>query len=408
VKKEIWRYKLALLTFFALCSISFSEGAPSNALSNQVAGQVAGSRDSQSCRVCHQEIFDAFIQTPHFKTSARAGAASITAEGDGAFSDGRNMLLTRTAGVFFKMDRDGADFYQTAIDASSHRSRTERFDIVIGSGRRGQSYLYWKDGLLFQLPVSYLTGIKQWINSPGYVDGQINFERVITPRCMECHSESFKLELPGGEPRYSTDYELGFNCAKCHGDGARHAAYQSAHLTEKVGKYILDPARFPRDRQLDNCALCHSGAWAPKKAPFSYKPGQRLDEYAPAGAGAADPSADVHGNQVALLRQSKCFRSSPAMSCSACHNVHRQERDLVQFATKCLSCHQTGQCKVAAKAGSRMMNYCIDCHMPSRRSSLIRIDTQGKQFAPEFRSHAIGVYRDVAEATIHMIQGKQD
>ena len=367
-------------------------------------------RGVESCRVCHQAIFDTFIQTAHFRTSARAGASSIKGEGNskGAFSDERNILRTRTVGVFFKMERRGEDFYQTAVDSSENRSRTERFDIVIGSGRKGQSYLYWKDGLLFQLPVSYLTGIEEWINSPGYVDGQINFERVIQPRCLECHSASFKLELTGGKPRYSSDYELGVNCAKCHGDGDQHVTYQSAHPVEKEGKYILNPARFLRDRQLDNCALCHSGAWDPKKPPFSYQPGQRLDEYAPAGAGDANSGADVHGNQIALLRQSKCFRASPAMSCSTCHNVHQQERDLVQLAQKCLACHQTGQCKFAAKVGPQIMNYCIDCHMPNRKSNLIRINTPAKQFAPEYRSHAIGVYGQVAEATLHMIQGKHD
>jgi len=370
------------------------------------------SRGVESCRVCHQAIFDTFIQTAHFKTSARAGDSSITAEGKGKFSDGRNVLRTRTAEVYFKMERRGADYYQTAIeaavDASKNRSRTERFDIVIGSGRKGQSYLYWKTGLLFQLPVSYLVGIEEWINSPGYVDGQINFERVIQPRCLECHSASFKLEMAGGRPQYSSDYELGVTCAKCHGEGEQHVAYQSAHPTEKEGKHILNPARFPRDRQLDNCALCHSGAWDPKKPPFSYQPGQRLDEYAPSGAGEADPAADVHGNQIALLRQSKCFRASPAMSCSTCHDVHQRERDLVQLAQKCLSCHQTGQCKVAAKLGPRMMNYCVDCHMPNRKSNLIRINAPVKQFAPEYRSHAIGVYRQVAEATLQTIQGKRD
>src|SRR5262249_24657652 len=362
------------------------------------------SRGVESCRVCHQKIFGAFIRTAHFKTSARADGSSIK----GDFPDGRNILRTRTAEVYFKMERRGADFFQTAVDTSKNRSRTERFDIVIGSGRKGQSYLYWKTGLLFQLPVSYLVGIEEWINSPGYVDGQINFERVIQPRCLECHSASFKLEMAGGRPQYSSDYELGVTCAKCHGEGEQHVAYQSAHPTEKEGKHILNPARFPRDRQLDNCALCHSGAWDPKKLPFSYQPGQRLDEYAPSGAGEADPAADVHGNQIALLRQSKCFRASPAMSCSTCHDVHQQERDLVQLAQKCLSCHQTGQCKVAAGLGPRMMNYCVDCHMPNRKSNLIRINAPGKQFAPEYRSHAIGVYRQIAGATLQTIQGKHD
>jgi hypothetical protein len=361
-------------------------------------------RGVQSCRACHQAIFDSFTQTAHIKTSARAGVSSIAGEGKGDFSTGRNILHTHTPGVLFIMERRGADFYQTAIDAPGNRSRSERFDIVIGSGRKGQSYLFWKDALLFQLPVSYLAGIDQWINSPGYVDGQINFVRVIQPRCLECHSASFRLELANGKPRYASDYELGITCAKCHGEGDQHIAYQSAHPAEKEGKQILNPARFPRDRQLDNCALCHSGAWDPKKPPFSYQPGQRLEEYAPAAAGEADPAADVHGNQIALLRQSKCFRASPAMSCSTCHNVHQQERDLAQLAQKCLSCHQAGQCKVAAKIGPQMMNYCVDCHMPNRKSNLIRISTPSNQFAPEYRSHAIGVYRQVSEAALQKIQ----
>src|SRR5262245_34120748 len=140
-------------------------------------GQNVFPRSLESCRTCHQAIVDSFVQTAHSKTSARAGASSIIGEGKGAFSSEQNLLRTRTEGVYFRMERRGADFYQNAVDASKNRSRTERFEIAIGSGRKGQSYLFWKDGLLFQLPASYLTGIEKWINSPGYVDGQINFER---------------------------------------------------------------------------------------------------------------------------------------------------------------------------------------------------------------------------------------
>src|SRR5215475_13246595 len=82
-------------------------------------------RGVESCRVCHQAIFDTFIRTAHFRTSSRAGASSIVGEGmgngKGAFSDGRNILRTRTAGVFFKMERRGEDFYQTAVDSSENR-----------------------------------------------------------------------------------------------------------------------------------------------------------------------------------------------------------------------------------------------------------------------------------------------
>ena len=59
----------------------------------------------------------------------------------------------------------------TAVDSLRALTRTEALEMVIGSGRKGQSYLYWYHGLLFELPVSYLTAANQWINSPGDQDG---------------------------------------------------------------------------------------------------------------------------------------------------------------------------------------------------------------------------------------------
>jgi len=92
---------------------------------------------------------------------------------------------------------EGEDaFYQTAYQSteSGVKSRTERIALVIESGRKGQSYLYWKNGLLFQLPVSFLVERGGWTNSPGYADGEVNFDRLIPPRCLEYHATSFKIE----------------------------------------------------------------------------------------------------------------------------------------------------------------------------------------------------------------------
>jgi phage FluMu protein Com len=124
-------------------------------------------------------------------------------------------------------------------------------------------------------------------------------------------------------------------------------------IPEKTtGKYILNPAEFPRERKLDNCALCHSGMREPKRLSFSYKPGDKLEDFLKPASSDINPASDVHGNQVGLLELSKCFRSSPTMSCSTCHNVHQEERDLTKLAQKCLRCHRVNQCKQARKAGS--------------------------------------------------------
>src|SRR5450631_2085737 len=135
------------------------------------------SHEIASCRTCHEKIVDSFMETAHFRTSSLPYSHAIK----GSFSEGQNVLRTRSEGTYFRMERrvsQGEDaFYQTAYQSTKAgvTSRTEQIDLVIGSGRKGQSYLYWKNGLLFQLPVSFLVERGGWANSPGYVDGEVNF-----------------------------------------------------------------------------------------------------------------------------------------------------------------------------------------------------------------------------------------
>jgi hypothetical protein len=68
---------------------------------------------------------------------------------------------------------------------------------VIGSGEKRQTYLYWRDDQLFQLPAGYSTVFDRSINSPGYKDGVADFGRGIIPRCLECHATYFQPAFPG-------------------------------------------------------------------------------------------------------------------------------------------------------------------------------------------------------------------
>src|SRR5947208_5005475 len=374
---------------FALLVSTLGGGTPPHPATNAAP-------EIRTCQPCHQRVVASFVRTAHFRTSAEASAQSVKAR----FGEGHDVLRTGAAGVYFHMERRNGVFYQTGVDSGRGTSHAERIDLVIGSGRRGQSYLYWRNGLLFELPVSYLTGIGRWINSPGYPDGQIDFGRLIVPRCLECHSTSFTLRIDRGAVRYSRPYALGLSCEKCHGDARAHVRYQTYHPADTAGKYILNPARFSRDRKVDNCALCHSGERDAKEPHFTYRPGADLDDYFLPPSRGDVPVPDVHGNQVALLRRSKCFRSSPALSCSTCHDVHEPQRDVAWFAQKCLACHETQQHRMADQLGDQLIVWCIDCHMPNRRSNAIEINTPTTRVALRYRSHAIGIYPDVAAAVL--------
>src|SRR3989475_4550049 len=119
-----------------------------------VASGGRGTLPAHPCEACHPEIVATFRETAHFRTSADASAQSIK----GHFAPGRNVLRTGSQGIYFRMERRDNVFYQTAVDSARGRSRTERIDLVVGSGRRGQTYLYWRGGPLFSRTGSYILG----------------------------------------------------------------------------------------------------------------------------------------------------------------------------------------------------------------------------------------------------------
>ena len=115
------------------------------------------------------------------------------------------------------MDKSDAGYFQTAVTGTPPEvsSQTERIDLVVGSSRKGQSYLYWKSDQLFELPVSYWTALRQWVNSPGYRDGFADFDRPIVPRCLECHATYFEALRPDNHYNQA-NFIVGIACEKCH------------------------------------------------------------------------------------------------------------------------------------------------------------------------------------------------
>src|SRR5256885_13769252 len=155
-------------------------------LVSAVASGGGGKPPAHPCEACHREIVATFRETAHFRTSADASARSIK----GQFVAGRSILRTGSPGVYFRMERRDNVFYQTAVDSARGQSRTERIDLVVGSGRRGQTYLYWRGGVLVEVPPPSLVGVGRWVNSPRYGGRQIDFGGLLGPARLEGHSPS--------------------------------------------------------------------------------------------------------------------------------------------------------------------------------------------------------------------------
>lgn len=344
------------------------------------------------CSSCHRSQFETFSRTAHHLTSQIASAGSIA----GSFAAGADTLSTSNPGLHFRMEAKNGRFYQTALWGipPATTPETEPIDLVIGSGRKGQTYLYWKKDRLFQLPVSYWIDLGQWVNSPGYQDGYADFTRPVPPRCLECHS-SYAESLPGPPPdnHYQrTSLILGVSCERCHGPGSTHVAKHRSSDGSYTGEAIVNPVKLSRDRQADVCAQCHAGMRYPIAPAFSYVPGEPLDQYLEPSRSEQDSQVDVHGGQVVLLARSRCYQSSGTMTCSTCHNVHEPQRDANAFSTRCLSCHKVEACGMFKKSGVQISNRCIDCHMPVQESKAIMTNSKGERVRARVRTHWIKVY----------------
>lgn len=361
---------------------------------------------SERCTNCHPSITESHLKSPHFLTSQPGTIESVR----GSFDSGRNFLeLNERLKVV--MEKTPSGLFQRALVNGTEVDR-KSIDITIGSGRQGQTYLYWQDNSLFQLHASYHAPSGSWSNSPGYPTNQIDFNRNISARCLECHSTYFKTgkAVADVETFDRNQVILGVDCERCHGPAGRHVNFHLEHPEENEARYVTNPARLTRKQKLDNCALCHSGIRNNLMPSFSYTVGDDLDNFSfPTYGADSAATLDVHGNQYGLLTSSKCFRMSE-MDCSSCHNVHVKEtKQLEVFSSRCMNCHQEGSdnfCKQPVVPGLVLSRNCIDCHMPALPSRQVFLQSSGNIKSTPFfvRTHLVGSYKKQIELFLEKIE----
>lgn len=353
---------------------------------------------SSSCNKCHQNITDSFNLTAHHQSTREASKKNIS----GSFSKDSNTLFFRPELKVIMHETDSGFYQQAYIDNKLKKS--ERFDLVFGSGRKGQSYLFWDNDKIFQLPVSYYVPTKSWENSPGFPKENVLFSRNIPIGCFECHASYLKKTGGTQEGGFLVDHfdrnliVQGIDCERCHGPAAKHVNYHEQHSAEKEARFIPRIGLLSRQQQLDLCAGCHSGARETLNSLFYFKPGDKLSDYLSPDTAITNPiDIDVHGKQYQSLLLSQCFIKSSTLTCSSCHNTHIEQRDNnAMFSAQCKKCHESPKHNfpaLSADLAIRTETDCIDCHMPTKPSNVIKLTSEQKNpISAMVRSHFISVY----------------
>ena len=358
-----------------------------------------------ACRECHESKYASFITTAHASTSAEPSLETILAN----FQAPRNLLQTADPDFWFTMDHTADGYFQQLNIRKNSRAYLHRrsIDLVLGSGNHGQSYLSWEGDRLYQMHVSYLTELDQWVNSPGmYYDGTADFSRPVPVRCLECHATWF-AEARNAVNRFDRHhYLLGVTCVRCHGPGLEHVEYHREFPSASVAHRITNPSTLSQDRLNELCAQCHS-AGEPIAPAFTYLPGEPLSHYLELDLAADDANnADPHSaNQLARLMKSQCYIKGENLTCITCHDPHADQRgQLADFSRKCLKCHTQEACGESNISGSTKETRCIDCHMPARRDQQVKVETKLGAVTALLRDHKIGVWPLVSEQILNGLQ----
>ncbi|MBL0358353.1 MAG: hypothetical protein IPP72_16440 [Chitinophagaceae bacterium] len=360
----------------------------------------------QSCRKCHQAVYDSAVTSAHFYASAAATAKNVL----GNFNAGHNSFIYDSITKVVMEQRDSG-LYQV-LYKNNQPTEARRFDLVFGT-RHAQTSLYWQDDHTYELPVSYYHAVNNWGTSPGFSATVPNFTRLIGVDSFECHSSyiSHKKNSAAAGNYFAADAAVelleknslvsGIGCQRCHGPAARHVGFHEQNPNIKTASFIVSNKTLNRQQQLDQCAVCHSGNDKRKlQSRFMFRPGDMLANYfLPAVVADSTNHFDVHGNQFNLLKQSKCFLQSNSITCSSCHDPHGNATlPVAVYSQKCMGCHTEAGgnfCTLTPAAGIALKDNCIDCHMPKEASGAISFQVSGSAVSSSYllRSHRIAVYK---------------
>lgn len=333
----------------------------------------------QTCRSCHENVYDSYIRTGMGRSWRRASPGSS----DATF--GAHALVYDSSSNYYY----APFFIDTVFFVREFRlqgkdtvhNRVERIDYIVGSGHHTNSHITSSNGYIYQVPITFYTQDKKWDLAPGFEDGaNSRFSRILNTECVTCHNH-YPDHIKGSENKFFTMPE-GIECERCHGPGALHVKAKLAgeiiDTSRMADLTIVNPRRLPRDRVTDLCQRCHLQGIVvlqPGKTFFDFKPGMALNEVMNVFLPRYTDSDQrfIMASQADRLRLSACYQKSATMTCITCHHPHVSvaETDRDRYNGPCMSCHSgKGKIRCSAPLADRKakLDDCAACHMPKSGS----------------------------------------
>ncbi|HRC33338.1 MAG TPA: tetratricopeptide repeat protein [Bacteroidia bacterium] len=344
-----------------------------------------------SCKECHQSIYDSYIQTGMGKSFEKASKKKSSAD----FSNSK--IYDKFKDLYYQSfwNGDSLQFMEYRLyKGDTIHKRIETVHYIVGSGQHTNSHMVVTNGYFNQAPMTFYTQKKKWDFPPGFEDGHnTRFNRLIGLECMTCHN-SYPEFVEGSVNKFESVPE-GISCERCHGPGSAHVAEKQAgklvDISQKIDYSIVNPAKLSIEKQFDICQRCHvqgNAVLRKGKSFYDFLPGMKLSDvmnvFMPVYSNSSEHIMASHAERLKL---SQCYLQTTqkisadknlsnqlrpyknALTCVTCHNPHISVKStgIDHFNNTCKNCHSEGKsmkCSADKKLLESKQNNCVSCHMP--------------------------------------------
>lgn len=349
---------------------------------------------SQACQQCHADILQEYQTHPMATSMSLPGQTGIE-----DFQSQANIPTTDQIQYSVKMEEERVIHQEQKLAVSGEvlTNHQEEISFTCGSGTRGCSYFIFREGRLFQSPITWYGKKSQWDLSPGYTPGRNpRFERVASDGCLACHAGRMN-PIPQERNRFDEKkpfHELAIGCERCHGPGKKHIHFHDGNIAARdTVDPIVNPEKLSPELRDAVCYQCHlqglNRITRYGRSEYDFRPGMAIsDVWIPfLKTGDTNDNQVEAVSQVEQMQQSRCYiESDGKMGCISCHDPHSspQESNRVPFFRKqCIACHASDQpAGPLARPGGDLSNTppcamptaerlskspddsCIGCHMP--------------------------------------------
>ncbi len=330
----------------------------------------------QTCKGCHSDIYNTFIETGMGKSWDLATPKKSSAR------FGNHEVVYDTLNDFYyhpfwKNDSLFVKEYRLQNHDTIYK-RIEHIKYIVGSGQHTNSHLIEVNHLLYQAPVTFYTQQKIWSMAPGFENGHSSrFQRTVGNECITCHN--FYPQTDGSADNFFEKVPNGIQCERCHGAGSVHVQEKQAgklvDISKDIDYSIVNPKKLSRALQVSLCQRCHlQGVTVlnEQKTFFDFKPGMNLSDVMHTFIPRFTDSVEhfIMASHADRMKLSQCFMKSE-MTCITCHNPHVSVKFTPEktFNDACEKCHQSkSDCKLNLAERKKSNNNCFACHMPLSNS----------------------------------------